>query len=337
LCRDFAREENVRVFDVDMGIGSHVMIEEGLAYPGATIVGTDSHLNILGAVGALGLGMGDVDIAFAFKTGKTWFEVPESMEIRIEGEIGFPLSPKDITLAVLKRLGSRGALGKAVHYVGSAVESLDLSGRITLCSMATEMGAVIATITPSKEIVEYCSALTGGKIVELLEPDPDAGYVERLTIDVDGLEPLIALPPRPDNVEKVSAVAGRPIDSVFLGSCTNGRFNDFRDAIKTIGNERIADGVMFRTAPATRRVYGEILSGGLLDDFYAAGIIMSNPGCGGCASGQLGMTGAGEGQLSTSNRNFAGKQGAGETYLVSPATAAASAINGVITDPRKFL
>jgi len=182
LCRDFARKEKIKVFDVDMGIGSHVMIEEGLACPGTTIVGTDSHLNLLGAVGALGLGMGDVDIAFAFKTGKTWFEVPESMEIRIEGEISFPLSPKDIALAVLERLGSKGALGRAVHYVGSAVESLDVSGRITLCSMATEMGAVIATIEPSEEIVEYCRARSGRNDIEPLEPDKDAGYIERFRL-----------------------------------------------------------------------------------------------------------------------------------------------------------
>ena len=336
LCRDFARREGVRVFDVDMGIGSHVMIEEGLVCPGGTVVGTDSHLNLLGAVGALGLGMGDVDTAFAFRTGKTWFEVPDSVEIRIEGEITFPISPKDITLAVLRELGSRGALGKAIHFVGSAINALGLSGRITLCSMATEMGAIIATCNPSEEVADYCRDRGREDDVELLEPDPDAGYVERLTIEIGGLEPLIALPPRPDNVEKVSAVAGRSIDSVFLGSCTNGRFDDFHDALRIIEDEKVAGGVMFRAAPATRRVYGEILSHGMLDRFYSSGVIMSNPGCGGCASGQLGMTGTGEVQLSTSNRNFAGKQGAGETYLVSPATAAASAIMGRITDPRDF-
>jgi len=336
LCREFARKERIKVFDVDRGIGSHVMIEEGLALPGTTLAGTDSHLNLLGSVGALGLGMGDVDIAFTFKAGKTWFEVPESLEIRIEGEIQFPVTAKDVTLAVLKELGSKGALGRAIHFTGSGVESLDLSGRITLCSMATEMGAVIATITPSEEIIRYLEERSTKIGVDAQGPDPDACYIEKITIDVDDLEPLIAMPPRPDNVKKVSEASGLPIDSVFLGSCTNGRITDFKDAMRIIGDSRVIEEVMFRAAPATREVYGELLSTGLLDRLFGAGIIMSNPGCGGCASGQLGMTGKGEVQLSTSNRNFVGKQGAGDTYLVSPATAAASSITGTITDPREF-
>ncbi len=336
VCREFARREGIRVFDVDRGIGSHVLIEEGLALPGSTLVGTDSHLNLLGAVGALGLGMGDVDIAFSFHEGKTWIEVPESIEVRIEGEISFPVSPKDIALAVLRELAPRRALGRAIHFSGGTVEALDLAGRITLCSMATEMGAVISTITPSTAIMHLLAERSGVRDLEAIAPDLDAPYADRLSIDLEGLEPLVALPPRPDHVRPVREVEGRRIDSVFLGSCTNGRRRDFEEALRVLDGRSVKEGVMLRAVPATREVYGELLSSGLLRECFRAGVIVSNPGCGGCASGQIGMTGRGEVQLSTSNRNFPGKQGAGETYLVSPATAAASALRGVLTDPRKF-
>lgn len=332
-CRIFAREQGIKVYDVDAGIGSHVAIEQGLAYPGVTLVGTDSHLNVLGAIGAFGQGMGDQDIAFAFKTGRTWFEVPPTMKVVIAGELKPPCTARDLTLAVVGRLGASGALGRAIEFYGPAVEALDLAGRITLSSMATEMGGIIGLIPPSAAVLAYCRQRAGRADLPAHYADPDAHYVETVQIDITDLEPLIACPPAPDNVKPVREVAGKRIDSAFFGSCTNGRYEDFALVAAVARGRHVAPGVMASVVPATREVYGQMLASGLVQTLFDAGFIVSNPGCGGCASGHIGMTGKGEVQVSTSNRNFPGKQGAGETYLVSPLTAAWSAIEGQITVP----
>ncbi len=318
ICRLWAREKGIKVYDVNAGIGSHVAIEEGLAVPGCTFVGTDSHLNILGAVGAFGQGMGDQDIAFAFKTGKTWFEVPPTMKVIIEGEVVYPCTARDLTLAVLGQLGSSGALGRAVEFYGPAIDALDLAGRITLASQLTEMGGIIGFVPPK----------TGAVYADL-----DAEYVETVVVDITDLEPLIACPPNPANVKPMREVAGTRVDSVFLGSCTNGRFEDFAAVGEVVKGQRIQPWVMASAVPATRQVYERMLREGLIETLFDAGFIISNPGCGGCASGQIGMTGRGQVQVSTSNRNFLGKQGAGDTYLASPVTAAWAALKGEITVP----
>jgi len=333
ICRIWAREQGVRVYDVDAGIGSHVAMEEGLAYPGSTFVGTDSHLNILGAVGAFGQGMGDQDIAFTFKTGKTWFEVPPTMKVVVKGEIKPPCTARDLTLAVLQRLGSNGALGRAVEFCGSAIEALDLPGRITLASQITEMGGIIGFIPPSEEILAFARERAGRDDVEGVYADPDATYVETVEVDITDMEPLVACPPSPANVKPVREAAGQRIDSVFLGSCTNGRFEDFVAVADVVKGKHVAPGVMASVVPATRRVFEQMLRSGVLEALFDAGFIISNPGCGGCASGHIGMTGQGQVQISTSNRNFRGKQGAGETYLTSPVTAAWCALKGEITVP----
>lgn len=333
LCRLWAREQGIRVFDVDAGIGSHVAIEQGLAYPGCTFVGTDSHLNLLGAIGAFGQGMGDQDIAFAFKTGKTWFEVPPTMKVVFKGELKYPCTAKDLTLAVLQNLGASGALGMAVEFYGQAAESLDLAGRITLASMVTEMGGITGFIPLSEEILDFCRARAGRPYLEGIYADPDAEYCETVEIDLTNLTPLIAAPPRPDNVHQVAELAGKRVDSVFLGSCTNGRFEDFAAAAEIVQGKKIKPWVMASAVPATRQVYAQMLEKGILKALFEAGFIISNPGCGGCASGQIGMTGEGEVQISTGNRNFAGKQGAGGTYLASPVTAAWCALKGEIAVP----
>ncbi|HEC36165.1 MAG TPA: homoaconitate hydratase family protein [Anaerolineae bacterium] len=336
ICRTWAREHGARVYDVDAGIGSHVVMEEGLAYPGVTLVGTDSHLNILGAIGAFGQGMGDKDIAFAFKTGRTWFEVPTTMRVVVKGKFVPPCTARDLTLAVLGRLGSKGALGRAVEFYGPAIETLGLAGRITLASQVTEMGGIIGFIPPSEEVLAFARQRTARKGNPSWSPvyaDPDAEYVETVEVDITDLEPLIACPPSPANVVPVREVAGRRIDSVFLGSCTNGRFEDFAAVAEVVRGKRIAPWVMASVVPATREVFEQMLRSGVLASLFDAGFIISNPGCGGCASGHIGMTGQGQVQISTSNRNFPGKQGAGETYLTSPVTAAWCALKGEITVP----
>jgi 3-isopropylmalate/(R)-2-methylmalate dehydratase large subunit len=335
-CREFARAQNIKVYDVDSGIGSHVVIEQGIALPGKTVVGTDSHLNILGAIGAFGQGMGDTDIAFSFRTGKTWFEVPETIRLKVTGSMKFPVSAKDLTLAVMKYFGASGALGMVVELYGDFIDSLDLPQRITLSSMGTEAGAIAFIIPPDKKIIDWCQSRTS-EIVVPIYADKDAAYAQDLSLDVGALEPLIAKPGSPNDVVTVKEVAGRKIDSAFIGSCTNGRIEDFKAVAEIIGDRKVASHVMAKIVPATKSVFGELLESGLMAKFHKAGFIVSNQGCGGCAQGQIGMTGKNEVQLSTSNRNFRGKQGQGDTYLTSPATAAASSIMGVITDPREVL
>lgn len=329
-CREFAREQDVKVYDVDAGIGSHVMIDEGLALPGGTIVGTDSHLNILGAVGAFGQGMGDQDIAFGFRAGRTWFEVPATMKVVVKGDLPAGSTARDLTLEIVGRLGSKGALGRAIEFEGPAIDALDLAGRITLSSMVTEMGGIIGLIAPSKEILDYLGKQSGRTDLEAVYPDADANYVETIEVDISQLTPRISLPSKPDNVVPVADVDDVAVDSVFLGSCTNGRYEDFQAVAKLVKGKKVAPGVMARVVPATREIYGQMLADGTMATLYEAGFIVSNPGCGGCASGQIGMTGSNEVQVSTSNRNFKGKQGDGATYLASPLTAAASAIAGKI-------
>jgi len=330
LCRLFAREQGIVVYDVDSGIGSHVLIEQGHVLPGTTVVGTDSHLNIMGAVGAFGQGMGDGDIAFAFKAGRTWFEVPETIKVNLKGTYEYPTSAKDLTLAVLRRFGADGCLGKAVEFYGEAIEALDLAGRITLSSMATEMGAIASLIPPSEAVIKELEKRSGQAGLKPTLADNDAVYSETVTLDISGLPPLASRPGHPEDVVEVSSLQNVRIDSAFIGSCTNGRYEDFQVAATLFLDKKAAPQVMVKAVPATKEVFGQLLENGLVAALFASGVIISHSGCGGCASGQLGMTGKGEVQVSTSNRNFRGKQGDGETYLVSPATAAASAIAGRI-------
>lgn len=312
ICRDFARKHGIRVFDVDRGIGSHALVEEGLASAGKTVVGTDSHLNILGAVDCFGQGMGDVDITFAFKTGKTWFEVPETLRVEITGAIAPGSTAKDLTLYILKQLGTKKAALKAVEFFGEAVRDLSLAGRITLCSMVTEMAGIIGFI-----------------------PDAalDAAYADSVAIDVAGLVPQISAPSSPENVFDVAELKGTRIDSGFIGSCTNGRTEDLAAAASVLKGRKVKKDIMLKVVPATRRVYQELLDRGILEDLFSSGAIISNPGCGGCAEGHIGLTGKGEVQISTGNRNFSGKQGKGKTYLASPDVVAASCVAGRIVTP----
>lgn len=320
-CRLFARQHGVKVYDVDAGIGSHVLLESGLIKPGTTAVGTDSHYNILGAVGAFGQGMGDADIAFAFAHGKTWFEVPPCVKLTLRGSPAPGTSAKDVTLYITGQLGASGLLGEVAEVYGPWVERADLASRITLASMGTEMGAISLLLPPGDPA---------------WQADTGAAYARATVIDLAGLPPVVALPGRPDDVHPVREVVARrrvPIDSVFVGSCTNGRIEDLRAAAELLRGRRVKDGVMLRVVPATKQVWMQALAEGLVQVFMDAGGLVSNCGCGGCASGQIGITGRGEVQLSTSNRNYAGKQGAGETYLCSPAVAAASALAGELVEP----
>ncbi len=342
LCRVFARETGSVLRDIEQGIGTHGAIEEGWAWPGSTFVSTDSHANILGAIGAFGQGMGDQDIAWAFAAGKVWFKVPPSVKIVLEGRSGPQATAKDIVLAMARKLGANGLLGFAAEVTGPAAEELDLAGRITVASMATEMGAIIALFAPDALVLAQLRELTG-TAHEPLTADPDAAYQQVIEIDLDRLGPMISRPGHPEDAVPVREVAGRKVDSVFIGSCTNGRLEDLRAAAAVLRGRKVAPGVVLKVVPATRRVWEAALAEGLIGELMAAGALVGNPGCAGCAAGQIGQNGPGEVTVSTGNRNFAGKQGKGEVFLASPETAAASAVAGVIaaadampTEPVRF-
>lgn len=333
ICRLFARKHGLKVYDVDFGIGTHVLIEEGLAKANTTCVGTDSHMNLLGAVGCFGQGMGDVDITFAFRTGQTWFEVPETVKIKLVGEPSSSASAKDLTLFLLRHLGTKVLAEKAVEFYGQAVESLSLAGRITLCSMITEMAGIIGFIPQANLRARQEMEQFSHEPWLPLEADPEANYCQEMEINVAGLTPQVALPPSPANVYDLKEVAGRPINSGFIGSCTNGRFEDLEAAAQVLKGRRIREGIILKVVPATRRVYEEALHKGIIEIFLQSGAIVMNPGCGGCAEGHAGLTGRGEVQVSTGNRNFPGKQGQGEIILASPEVVAASSLAGYLTSP----
>jgi homoaconitase/3-isopropylmalate dehydratase large subunit len=236
---------------------------------------------------------------------------------------------------LIGELGSAGALGCAVELYGESVDGMGADGRITLASMGTEMGAIAILIPPNDETLAWVSARVS-KSIEPVYADAGAEYIRTLEFDIEGLEPMVACPPSPDNVKSVRAVGGTKIGSGFIGSCTNGRLEDMAVTADVLSGGRVQPDVMLKVVPATREVWEGMMAGGILKSVFDAGAIVSNAGCAGCAAGQIGMTGAGEVQLSTSNRNFPGKQGAGDTYLASPATVAASAIRGEITDPRSY-
>ncbi len=329
-CRLFARRHGLRVYDIDRGIGTHLVIEEGLVGPGETFVSTDSHANILGAVGAFGQGMGDLDIASAFARGSVWFQVPETVHVHLTGVPSATATAKDLTLALVRHFGAKGLLGCAVEVTGEAIQALDLAGRLTLASMATEMGAIILFPEPSERVAAEYTRLTG-RDREWPWSDPDATRQREEVVDIDGLEPLVSRPGRPEDVVALAGLTGTPIDSAFLGSCTNGRLEDLAAAARILQDRRVAEGVVLKVVPATDRVWIEALRAGLLGIFKEAGALVSNAGCAGCAAGQVGQTGPDETTVSSGNRNFPGKQGLGEVFLASPETVAASAVTGMLT------
>lgn len=334
-CRIFARKTGIRVFDIDSGIGTHLAIDAGLVGPGETFVSTDSHANILGAIGAFGQGMGDQDIAHAFAHGQVWFETPPTVKIELLGMPGPLASPKDVGLALLRHFGANGLLGCAAEVYGRYAENLSLDGRITIASLATEMGAIIIFFPPDTTVVEYCSKRAGRNFQPVLA-DPDAEYQRTEKINIAELEPLIARPGHPEDVVTVASVAGRKVDSVFVGSCTDGRLEDLTAVATILQGRRVAPGVVMKIVPATDEIWRTAMSNGLFAIFKAAGAMIGNAGCAGCAAGQIGQNGPGEVTVSTGNRNFAGKQGKGEVWLCSPATAAASAVAGIITTPDRI-
>ncbi|TKG92422.1 homoaconitate hydratase family protein [Puteibacter caeruleilacunae] len=329
-CREFARNQGIHIYDINSGIGTHLAIDQGLVIPGDTLVSTDSHANILGAIGCFGQGMGDRDIAAAWSAGSVWFKVPESVRLHLIGEPEEGITAKDIVLNLLRKFGANTLLGYAVEITGHFVDELSLDDRITISSMGTEMGAIAVFFTPSDEILDYCKERSG-KEVAAIKADPHAIYAMSYEINLAYFDIAVARPGKPHDVVRVKDVEGVKIDSVFIGSCTNGRISDMRRVARILENRKVAPGVVLKIVPATDEVWNACLQEGLIKIFKDAGAFVGNAGCAGCAAGQIGQNGPGEVTVSTGNRNFAGKQGKGDVYLASPETAAASAIAGHIT------
>ena len=314
ICRLFARKNGIKVFDIEKGIGTHIVIDEGIAKSGETIVSTDSHANILGAIGAFGQGMGDQDIAHVWAYGKIWFKVPPSVKIILKGKPSHNASPKDVVLRMMQQFGANGLLGYSAELYGDYIDSLSLDGKITISSMATEMGAIIIFF-PTKVFA-----------------DIDAEYKETFEIDITNLKPMISKPGHPEDVVSVESVTGRKIDSGFIGSCTNGRMEDMVATAKVLKGKKVAPGRILKIVPATDEIWKKCLDKGLIKIFKDAGALVGSAGCAGCAAGQIGQTGSGEVTVSSGNRNFIGKQGKGDIYLASPETVAASLVAGFITN-----
>ncbi len=332
ICRLFARENGIKIYDIDSGIGTHILIDEGLVYPSATAVSTDSHANILGAIGAFGQGMGDMDIAAAWSKGKVWFKIPPSVKIILKGDIPYNVSAKDVILNLLNIFGANTLLGYSIEIYGTAAEKFSLDERITISSMATEMGAIIILFPPSNEIIDFCRS----RQVKSFEPvfaDEKAIYDKVAEIDVSEFRPMVSRPGGPHFTVAVSEASGLKIDSAFIGSCTNGRMEDMYRTAAILRNRKVAPGVVLKIVPATDKIWRECLANGLIKIFKDSGALVSNAGCAGCAAGQVGQNGPGEVTISTGNRNFAGKQGRGDVWLASPEVVAASAIAGYITTP----
>ena len=330
ICRLFAREHGIVVYDIDAGIGTHLAIDNGLAWPGSTFVSTDSHANIMGAIGAFGQGMGDVDIAAAWAKGSTWFKVPKSAKITLNGKRPANVKAKDIVLNMLHKYGANTLLGYSVELYGEAVDNLTLDERVTISSMGTEMGAIIILFIANEAIQKYAEEKTGRKI-DLIKADEDAHYDFADELDISKFVPMVSRPGKPHDSVDVNEVKKVKIDSAFIGSCTNGRIEDLRDVAEVLNGKQIAPGVVLKIVPSTDTVWQQAMDEGLIQIFKNAGALVSNAGCAGCAAGQVGQNGPGEITISTGNRNFPGKQGKGEVYLSSPINVAASAVAGYIT------
>jgi len=314
------------------------MVEKGHVRPGELIVGADSHTCTYGALGAFATGIGSTEMAGVLATGEIWLKVPSSIRINLEGSFQKFVTPKDLILHVIAKVGADGATYKAVEFTGTAVLQIDMSGRMTICNMAVEMGAKTGIISADEVTLNYVEERTD-KPFMLLGSDSDAAYERTFDVKIDELEAQVACPNSVDNVKPVKEVEGREIDQAFIGSCTNGRLEDLELAAKFLRGRKIARGVRLIITPASQEVYLQAVRHGLFEIFVIAGAYVCSPTCGACFGGHLGLLAPGEVCISSSNRNFSGRMGSPEAkiYLASPATVAASAVAGEIADPRHFL
>lgn len=339
IIREFVSQQGIPYFfDIESGVCHQVFSEKGFALPGLLIVGSDSHTTTYGAFGALSVGIGRTETASTWATDEIWLRVPETIKFILEGKLNPGVMSKDLVLRLIGDLGAEGANYKAVEFSGPAVGTLSLSSRTVMTNMAAEMGAKNGYFEPD----EVCLKWLQSRAMRPFEPiysDEDANYEAVYHYNLSEVEPCVACPHSVDNVKPVSEVVGTNIHQALIGTCTNGRREDLEIAARILKKKKVSPQVRLLVLPASREVYAEALREGILETLYTAGAVILNPGCGPCLGAHMGVLAPGEVALSTANRNFRGRMGSRDAfiYLASPATVAASAIEGRIADPRSYL
>ena len=339
LTREFARKHRIKHFFElgETGIEHVILPEKGLVSPGDLVIGADSHTCTYGALGAFSAGVGSTDLGAILATGKTWLKVPATIKLIYEGLLPPWVGGKDLILYTLGLLGVSGAVYHSLEFTGEVIGQLSMAHRFTMANMAVEAGAKNGIFEPdgiTKEYMEGRSDRPGN----FLKSDPDTYYEKEFKITVDDMESQVALPHSPDNVRPISEIGSVSLDQVFLGSCTNGRLEDLRDAAHLLKGRKVADGVRFIVIPGSPSIYREAIKEGIVETLLDVGAVIGPPCCGPCLGGHMGILAEGERALSTSNRNFVGRMGhpKSEVYLASPVVAAASAVTGAIASPEEL-
>jgi 3-isopropylmalate/(R)-2-methylmalate dehydratase large subunit len=339
IIRQAIKEYGIRyAYGENAGICHQVLPEKGHVVPGDLIVGTDSHTITYGALGAAGTGIGYSEMAYVMATGKLWFRVPETIQFRMEGDLPKGVMSKDILLCIAGQHSAEVAQYKAVEFTGSAARNMSLAGRMTMSNMSVELGAKFAFFEPDQKVAEFLKG-RAKKSYAMTKADPDASYENIYGVDVSRLEPQVALPSNIDNVKSISQLGKVAIDQAFIGSCTNGRIEDLQIAASILKGRKVDRRVRLLVIPASWEVYRAALKSGILETLIDAGAVICNSTCGPCFGGHMGLLAPGERCIASINRNFQGRMGSeeAEVYLGSPATVAASAVEGTIADPRKYL
>lgn len=334
--RGFGKEHNVKVFDIGCGVCHQLVPESGYVTCGDLVLGADSHTCTYGALNILSTGVGSTDLAIALASGKNWFKVPETIRFILNGELAKGVYSKDVILHLIGKVGADGATYKAVEFYGDVINGLSVDARLTISNMAVEMGAKCGLMRADRKTLDWAKKHSIRE-PHPVEADDDARYCEILEYDLSELAPQVAKPHTVDNVCDIEDVLGTPIDEVNIGTCTNGRLEDLEIAAKILKGKKVAHGVKVLITPASRKIYLDALKKGYVEIFINAGAVVNNPGCGVCVGTHQGVLADGEKAFSTANRNFKGRMGNpnAEIYLGSPATAAATALEGKIADPRE--
>ena len=334
VTRNFAKEQSIKnIYMHGEGICHQVLPEKGFIQPGKVIVGADSHTCTYGAFGAFSTGLGATDLALVYATGKTWFMVPESIKVNVEGSFQENVYSKDLILKIIGTIGADGATYNAVEYCGETIDNMEISERMTMTNMSVEMGAKNGIMKPNKSTIDFLKNRSREEF-EVQESDDDAIYFKEFNFDINDMGPQIACPHDVDNVKPIDKVEGTHIDQVFIGSCTNGRFNDLKQAAEIFEGNKVHEDVRVVIIPSSAEIYTKALDAGFISTFIKAGAVVCSPGCGPCLGGHMGVIGEGEIALATSNRNFKGRMGDpdSEVYLSNAAIAAKSAIMGEIAN-----
>lgn len=321
----------------DVGVEHALLPEKGLVGPGDIVIGADSHTCTYGGLGAFATGMGSTDIGAAMALGETWFKVPPTIRVEVTGKGSEYVGAKDVMLNLIGRIGVAGALYKALEFGGEAIADMTVEGRMTIANMAIEAGGKVGLFASDGKTLDYVVE-AGRKNAEMLTPDPGAQYERVVEIDVNGMEPQVACPHLPDNVKPVDETSGLKIHQAVIGSCTNGRIEDMREAAAILKNRKVDKSVRCIVLPATPKIWQDCLSEGLMEIFMQAGCIVGPPTCGPCLGGHMGILAGGERAIATTNRNFKGRMGSleSEVFLSNPSVAAASAVAGEIIHPAKL-